>query len=265
MKKKNCLIIFLVFLIGIVIGNLLNLKNSAKASDSDVIQVEKTFGVEYLINSGEAKALRYQSYNIASKRLEELKKEHENEENLAVILDIDETILKNYYYLAQQFLGKEEYKNMSFSSWVQEEKGTIIEGAEEFLNKAKELNIEMFYITNRALKTKEATINNLNSLNLPYADENHILLKESSSSKESRVKKVQENHNVLMYLGDNLGDFPEGFYKKSNKERCKIVEENKEKFGVEYIIIPNTIYGTWDDKTFNEMIEEIEGYESESK
>ena len=74
MKKKNCLIIFLVFLIGIVIGNLLNLKNSAKASDSDVIQVEKTFGVEYLINSGEAKALRYQSYNIASKRLEELKK-----------------------------------------------------------------------------------------------------------------------------------------------------------------------------------------------
>lgn len=125
MKKKNCLIIFLVFLIGIVIGNLLNLKNSAKASDSDVIQVEKTFGVEYLINSGEAKALRYQSYNIASKRLEELKKEHENEENLAVILDIDETILKNYYYLAQQFLGKEEYKNMSFSSWVQEEKGTI--------------------------------------------------------------------------------------------------------------------------------------------
>ena len=68
-----------------------------------------------------------------------------------------------------------------------------------------------------------------------------------------------------MYVGDNLGDFPEGFYKKSNKERCKIVEENKEKFGVEYIIIPNTIYGTWDDKTFNEMIEEIEGYESESK
>ena len=103
---------------------------------------------------------------------------------------------------------------MSFSSWVQEEKGTIIEGAEEFLNKAKEFNIEVFYITNRALKTKEATINNLNSLNLPYADENHILLKESSSSKESRVKKVQENHNVLMYVGDNLGDFPEGFYKK---------------------------------------------------
>ena len=94
MKKKNCLIIFLVFLIGIVIGNLL--------------------GVEYLINSGEAKALRYQAYNIASKRLEELKKEHENEENLAVILDIDETILKNYYYLAQQFLGKEEYKNELF-------------------------------------------------------------------------------------------------------------------------------------------------------
>ena len=265
MKKKNCLIIFLVFLIGIVIGNLLNFKNSAKASDSYVIQVEKTFGVEYLINSGEAKALRYQAYNIASKRLEELKKEHENEENLAVILDIDETILKNYYYLAQQFLGKEEYKNMSFSSWVQEEKGTIIEGAEEFLNKAKELNIEVFYITNRALKTKEATINNLNSLNLPYADENHILLKESSSSKESRVKKVQENHNVLMYVGDNLGDFTEKKKKKSNKERCKIVEENKEKFGVEYIIIPNTIYGTWDDKTFNEMIEEIEGYESESK
>lgn len=55
MKKKNCLIIFLVFLIGIVIGNLLNFKNSAKASDSYVIQVEKIFGVEYLLIQGKLK------------------------------------------------------------------------------------------------------------------------------------------------------------------------------------------------------------------
>lgn len=260
MRKKNYFFIGAVFLIGIALGNFLNLGNSAKASDSDMTQLEKTFGVEFLINSGEAKALRYQAYNIATERLEVLKKEHEGEENLAVILDIDETVLKNYYYLAQQFLGKEEYKNMSFSSWVKEERGTIIEGAEEFLDKAKELNIEVYYITNRASKTKKATINNLTKLNLPYADEEHVLLKESSSSKEERVNKVKENHNVLMYLGDNLGDFPEGFYKKSNKERCEIVEENKEKFGVEYIIIPNSVYGAWDDEGLDNLIEEIESY-----
>ena len=63
-----------------------------------------------------------------------------------------------------------------------------------------------------------------------------------------------------MYLGDNLGDFPEDFYKKSNKERCEIVEENKEKFGVEYIIIPNSVYGAWDDEGLDNLIEEIESY-----
>ena len=71
MKKKNCLIILVVFLIGIATGSLLDFKSNAKASDSDIIQVEKTFAVEYLINSGEAKALRYQAYNIANKRLRE--------------------------------------------------------------------------------------------------------------------------------------------------------------------------------------------------
>ena len=45
MKKKNYFFIGAVFLIGIALGNFLNLGNSAKASDSDMIQLEKTFGV----------------------------------------------------------------------------------------------------------------------------------------------------------------------------------------------------------------------------
>lgn len=34
-------------------------------------------------------------------------------------------------------------------------------------------------------------------------------------------------------------------------ERKAIVEANKEKFGAEYIILPNSVYGDWDSATFN--------------
>jgi len=40
-----------------------------------------------------------------------------------------------------------------------------------------------------------------------------------------------------------LGDFPSDFYKKLNDERKELVEKNKDKFGAEYIILPNAVYG----------------------
>ena len=58
MRKKNYFFIGAVFFIGIALGNFFNLGNSAKASNSDMIQLEKTFGVEFLINSGEVLDLR---------------------------------------------------------------------------------------------------------------------------------------------------------------------------------------------------------------
>ena len=52
-------------------------------------------------------------------------------------------------------------------------------------------------------------------------------------------------------MGDNLGDFSEIFdYKKGEttvESRFELVDDFKEKFGAEFIVLPNAMYGAWID------------------
>lgn len=53
-----------------------------------------------------------------------------------------------------------------------------------------------------------------------------------------------------MYCGDNLGDFPNGYDKKSNEEINTIVKENKDFFGTKYIMLPNPTYGDFENAVY---------------
>lgn len=49
-----------------------------------------------------------------------------------------------------------------------------------------------------------------------------------------------------MLLGDNFFDFFEIFEDKFIDERNKIVENLKDKFGMEFIVLLNFMYGDWE-------------------
>lgn len=49
------------------------------------------------------------------------------------------------------------------------------------------------------------------------SDNDHILLKTDTSSKDGRWNKIKDNYNLAIYCGDNLGDFPDGYDNKSNE------------------------------------------------
>lgn len=206
--------------------------------------------IQWAINSGESRALQYQAYNLATEKLIQ-KAKLPSEKTKAVVLDIDETVLSNFGSTIDDYLSGEGYSKERFSNWCAEEKASLIAGADEFLKTAEELGIEVFYITNRYTEDLEHTINNLKALGLPNADNEHILVKTKSSSKAERVAEVEKNHEIIMFVGDNLGDFPEGFEKKSNPERTEIVDSVEDKFGTDYIVIPNPTYGDWEGATFN--------------
>lgn len=208
-------------------------------------------GLQYQYLSGEIEALQYQTYNLATEKLKNIVKDYKGDKRAAIVLDLDETVLNNYGSEIDNFTSGKGYNSAEWNKWVMEEKATIIPGADEFLNSAHELDVEIYYITNRTLDQQSATIDNLKKLGLPDADTGHVITKADSSDKISRVNKVKETNNIIMFVGDNLGDFPSDFYNKSNIERKAIVEANKEKFGAEYIILPNSVYGDWDSATFN--------------
>jgi len=51
---------------------------------------------------------------------------------------------------------------------------------------------------------------------------------------------------VVLYLGDNANDLPLGTYGKAMKERNALIDANKDKFGTEFIALPNPYYGDWE-------------------
>lgn len=243
-NKKVAGLVLAVGLLGGVVGNAVAPREEVKYIDGTAS------ALQWQLNSGEVVALQYQAYNNAERQLESMVKEYKGDKPLAVVLDLDETVINNYGSSINDLVTRQGFSQERFTEWSLKEEATIISGADDFLKKADELGVEIFYITNRVPEEINATINNLHKLGLPETDAEHILVKEDSSNKSKRVAKVSETHNIAMFIGDNLGDFPSDFYKKSNKERQDLVVENEDKFGTEYIILPNASYGDWDGATF---------------
>ncbi|MFP4367901.1 MAG: HAD family acid phosphatase, partial [Bacteroidales bacterium] len=111
--------------------------------------------------------------------------------------------------------------------------------------------VNIFYITNRKEKYREATLKNLRDHNLPQAETEHLFMRTSTSSKKERREKVQEDYHIALLIGDNLNDFSEIFEHKSNHRRKKLVDRHREEFGRRFILLPNATYGDWEAAVYD--------------
>ena len=199
--------------------------------------------------SGEYQALTYQAFNLAKFRLDEiLQKNNQSKKPLAIITDIDETVLDNSSFNAKMIKLDEDYTKQRWFEWGNKKEALPIPGALDFFLYAQEKGIEVFYISNRYTSQKNETFENLKEIGFPYLDNNHILLKDSTSGKQPRRNKVLETYRVIMLIGDNLSDFSKVFDNKSTEERNYFVDSLSHDFGGKYIILPNPMYGDWETK-----------------
>ena len=72
-----------------------------------------------------------------------------------------------------------------------------------------------------------------------------MLLRDEKRYKLERRDEFTD-YNLIMLIGDNLGDFDSVFFGKNNKERWEESKLLKENFGNKFILIPNLIYGDWE-------------------
>ncbi len=194
--------------------------------------------------AAEYKALCIQGYNLALLRIQEYKPT--TNKPLAIITDIDETILDNSPYAVHQGLIGKEFDIKSWQEWTSLAAADTMPGAVDFLHKAAKKNVEIFYISNRAQAEQEGTLKNLQRFGLPNADAAHLLLKQETSSKEARRQKIMQDHEVILLMGDNLADFSSLWEKKTETERSSAVAANAGKFGDRFIVFPNANYGDWE-------------------
>ncbi len=200
--------------------------------------------------AAEYKALCLQAFNIARLRIDETS-QLSTAKPKAIITDIDETFLDNSPFAVHQALLGKEYEAAAWYDWTAKGIADTLTGGLAFFNYATSKNIEIFYITNRDEKERVGTLQNLKHFNFPFADNQHLIMRQSLSSKEARRQQVANTHEIILLLGDNLADFSMLFDKKTETERDQQVQQLAGEFGKKFIVLPNTNYGGWEDALYN--------------
>lgn len=173
----------------------------------------------------------------------------------AVILDIDETVLDNSPFQARMIAQNSEYNSEAWEKWVLEANADAVDGAIYFTNKAAEKGITVIYLSNREANTEEATRQNLIDLGFPISTETDVVLLKGekdnwTSSKIERRKMVADSYRILMLFGDDFNDFlPAKNMTQDNRD--DLLELHKANIGEKWFVLPNPIYGSWNDAMFN--------------
>jgi len=198
----------------------------------------------YYQHAAEMKALSYQAYNIGRLKLDEELAKSKDPSKLAIVLDIDETVLDNSPYEAQSIKDTLSFPE-GWNEWVGLGKAVPMPGAVEFLNYADSKDVQIFYITNRDEASRLVTAKNLTEKGFPQVVDDHLLCKISGSGKEDRRQKVLIDHKIILLFGDNLADFDRLFDKQPTQRRNFLVDSLNQQFGDRFIILPNPMYGDW--------------------
>lgn len=214
---------------------------------------ESVSSIVWYQKSAEAKALYLQGYNIAISRLIEIRNNKPTDTNLAVVLDIDETILDNSPFQAKLAYSFQNYNKNLWSKWTSQKNADLLPGVARFFTVADSLGFEIFLVSNRYTSELDDTYENLQRFQLKGLKVENMLLREYESSKKERRENIKSNYSIELLLGDNLNDFDDLFDTYSLKERENNVHFLSSKFGSKYIIFPNPMYGTWEDLMFMKL------------
>lgn len=206
--------------------------------------------VLYHQQASEYRALCYQAFNIAEYRLGEILGRTSGPDSLAVVVDIDETVLDNSPYEAELILENIDYPKR-WMEWIDQAAATPIPGALNFLNFADSSGVQVFYVSNRKVDGFAGTMENLKKMNFPQVSEDHILLRTDESSKESRRNHIERGYHIALLIGDNLNDFSDVFERRSSQDRNTAVDLLQEKFSYRFIILPNAMYGEWEGAIYD--------------
>lgn len=177
----------------------------------------------------------------------------------AIIVDIDETVLDNSPAQARFLLqGNGRYSQQQWEEWTSEKRALPVPGAREFLQTAAARGVTVFYVSNRGPQEAEATRANLVEQGFPFRDSvagglgDALLLRgerpEWTSDKTSRRAAIAAHYRVILLCGDDLNDFFPA--RLSPQERMEKARAWDSWWGERWIILPNPMYGSWEDSLF---------------
>jgi 5'-nucleotidase (lipoprotein e(P4) family) len=157
-----------------------------------------------------------------------------------VVLDVDETVLDNSEHQLQQTRQGKSFDPKAWEAWVRSHRAIATPGARDFLQSVRELGGRIVFVTNRSEATCDDTRVNLRNEALPFDEV--LCAPPGNFDKNPRFARVAQGSgslpplNVVAYIGDNIGDFP---------NLTQTSELPEDLFGTRYFVLPNPMYGSW--------------------
>ena len=172
----------------------------------------------------------------------------------AVVLDVDESILDNSGYQAWMVLRDTTFDPKTWNAYVNSGTSLPIPGAVEFAKYADSRGVMVFYVSNRTAEEEPATRKNLEKFGFPLSDKIDPMLMTNKqpgwgSAKGTRRAFICKTHRILLNVGDNFGDFVDE-YRGTETERLKLMEQHRDRWGREWIMIANPSYGSFESAPY---------------
>jgi len=222
-------------------------QNAQSAQAPEANNDYQTGAVLWQQSKSEVSALQYQAFHLARLVFDrDLRLHRRSGKPRAVVVDVDETVLDNSPFQAELILSHRGYSAEGWTDWCNRARATAIPGSVEFLKYAAARGARVFYVTNRRESEKAGTIENLKKAGFPGVSEETVRVRVDVSSKEPRRANIAQRYRIVLLCGDNLADFSVIFEGKTSGERASAVERSKAKFGAEFIVLPNPMYGDWE-------------------
>lgn len=168
----------------------------------------------------------------------------------AIVLDVDETVLDNSLYQVWMMKNGKTFSTKTWNEFCDARVSRAIPGAVEFTKYADSKGVKLFYITNRGVEVEKSTRENMEKLGFPMGGNVDTFLMQNekpdwSSTKGTRRTVIAKDYRILLNFGDNFGDFDDR-YRAREADRLKAFDENKERWGREWLMIANPTYGSFD-------------------
>jgi 5'-nucleotidase (lipoprotein e(P4) family) len=218
---------------------------SAAPPVATVVPAPYPANLHWFRDSAEQKALYTQVYREATSSARTLSRRLPPQ-SWAVIMDVDETILDDSEYEKRLALSGQKFDAGTWNGWIEERAAPLLPGAKAFVDTViDELHGQVALITNRSLAQCPATEDNLKKNLVRYT---RVLCDPvGDGNKNARFHKITEGEpgvaaplNVLIWVGDNIQDFP----LLTQADPGSLAQ-----FGVHYFVLPNPMYGSWQKVT----------------
>ena len=246
---------------------------TSATSEKTIEETRRDLGLYWVKHGVEYRALTRQAYAVATRDLPSFLADESwsafpgqtRAEKLppAVVLDVDETVVSNVDF---QLGFEPPFENWKLDEWSRNTRATPVDGVVGFVDAARELGIDVYFVTNRPCEPRDGsddpcpqrrtTLDDIAEAGIA-TDAEHVFLAEErgwNREKLSRREHIARTHRILMLIGDDYGDFvpcardsvvPPCTEPATLKSRLVQLDEYNTYWGHGWYILPNPMHGSW--------------------